>query len=366
MACGLVQRAVFLEHGCRCFEPTFLEIGERTGIGTGKNIKQRIGEGHALLWTQRENERADRLVNQLAALGQIGQMLKPFPAHLPREAVVLPQAALRAAHDLIAFLMLQQHADDRRFRQNGRDPVRDALVFRQAKQRRAEAGAVVIVYAHQLVLHGFAAEHCAVDREIAALGVSAHAKRMRRKRRGCRRQILCRHFLRRNDRQKGQIKILLPADNRVVRAPEGNVGRFIRQQDRQRGELRLRFLVGAADIGAERQIGKAAACRHFVAQFRDLLRHQHAHRLLRPRRVVLPHGIRQENWGGKVRRNDPGEVQKAKFRHQQIVHLVEPALCQRQIAAPVQIIQNICHSCTSGSSCSLSYTKVTGKTTKPG
>ena len=189
---------------------------------------------------------------------------------------------------------------------------------------------------------------------------------MRRKRRGCRRQILCRHFLRRNDRQKGQIKILLPADNRVVRAPEGNVGRFIRQQDRQRGELRLRFLVGAADIGAERQIGKAAACRHFVAQFRDLLRHQHAHRLLRPRRVVLPHGIRQENWGGKVRRNDPGEVQKAKFRHQQIVHLVEPALCQRQIAAPVQIIQNICHSCTSGSSCSLSYTKVTGKTTKSG
>ena len=79
MACGLVQRAVFLEHGCRCFEPTFLEIGERTGIGTGKNIKQRIGEGHALLRTQGENERTDRLVNQLAALGQIGQMLKPFP-----------------------------------------------------------------------------------------------------------------------------------------------------------------------------------------------------------------------------------------------------------------------------------------------
>ena len=111
-------------------------------------------------------------------------MLEFLPAHLPREAVVLPQTALRAAHDLIALLMLEKHSDDGRFRQDRRDLIRDAPVLRQAEQRRAKAGAVVIVHAHQLVLHGFAAEHRAVDREIAALGVPAHAKRVRRKRRG--------------------------------------------------------------------------------------------------------------------------------------------------------------------------------------
>ena len=275
-------------------------------------------------------------------------MLEFLPAHLPREAVVLPQTALRAAHDLIALLMLEKHSDDGRFRQDRRDLIRDAPVLRQAEQRRAKAGAVVIVHAHELVLHGFAAEHRAVDREIAALGVSAHAKRVRRKRRGCRGQILRRHPLRRDDRQKGQIEILLPADDGVVRAPEGDIGRLVRQKRRQRGKLRLRFFIGTADIGAERQIGKTAARGHFVPQLRDLLRHEHAHRLLRLCRVVLLHGLRQRNGRGKVRRDDTGKVQKAKLRHQQIVDLVEPALGKRQIAAPVQIIQNVCHGNTSG------------------
>ena len=225
-------------------------------------------------------------------------------------------------------------------------------MLRQAQQRCAEAGAVVIVYAHELVLYALAAEHRAVDREIAALGMSAHAKRLRGKRLRRRAKILCRHPLRRDDRQKRQIEILLPADDGVVGAPESNIGRFIRQQERQRGKLRLRFCVDAADIAAERQIGKAAARRHFAPQLRDLLRHEYAHRLLRAQPVVCAHGLRQGHRRGEVRRDDAGKVQKTQLRHQQIVHLVEPALCQRQIAAPVQIIQNICHSHTSGMYCS--------------
>ena len=261
--------------------------------------------------------------------------------------------------------MLEQHPDDGRFRQDRRDPVRNALVLRQSQQRCAEAGAVVIVYAHQLILHGFAAEHRAVDREIAALGMPAHAQRVRRKRRCCRSQIRCCHPLRRDDRQKRQIEILLPADDGVVGAPEGDIGRLIRQQDRQRGKLRLRLLVGAADIAAERQLGKAAARRHFAPELRDLAGHQHAHRLLRPRRVIPLHGLRQRGGRVKAFRHDIGKVQKAQLRHQQIVDLVEPALRQRQIAAPVQIIQNICHRHTSGISCLYHTQKLSEKQPNP-
>ena len=69
---------------------------------------------------------------------------------------------------------------------------------------------------------------------------------------------------------------------------------------------------------------------------------------LRGQRSTQAKQLRQGNGRGKVRRDDTGKVQKTKLRHQQIVDLVEPALGKRQIAAPVQIIQNVCHGNTSG------------------
>ena len=43
------------------------------------------------------------------------------------------------------------------------------------------------------------------------------------------------------------------------------------------------------------------------------------------------------------RRHDAAEIQKGKLRQDQIVHLVERSLRQRQVSPPVQIIQKICH-----------------------
>lgn len=76
--------------GRRRFESALLEVGQRPGVGAGEDVEQRVGKGHALLRAQGEDERADRLVDELAALGEIRKMLEFLPAHLPREAVVLP------------------------------------------------------------------------------------------------------------------------------------------------------------------------------------------------------------------------------------------------------------------------------------
>ena len=51
-----------------------------------------------------------------------------------------------------------------------------------------------------------------------------------------------------------------------------------------------------------------------------------------------------------------GEIQIADFRQNQIVHLVERPLRKRQIAAPVEILENVCHGSLPKSVFCLSYT----------
>ena len=244
---------------------------------------------------------------------------------------MLHEADLRAAHDLAPFLMLQQDPDDGRFRDDRDDPPRHALVLRQGQERGAEARAVVVVDLHELVLHGFGAENRAVDREIAALRVPAHAQRPLRE-----------------DREEGEIEVLLPADDGIVGAAEGDIGRPVRQQEREGGELRLRLVVDLIFIAAEQQPGEAGARRHAAAKLRDLVRDEHAHALMLPQHVIAPHGLLQRDLRVKAGRDDAAEIQIAQLRQQQIVHLVEAALTDLQIAAPVQIIQNIRHCRTSG------------------
>ena len=244
--------------------------------------------------------------------------------------------------------MLQQDPDDGRFRDDRDDPPRHALVLRQGQERGAEAGAVVVVDLHELVLHGFGAENRAVDREIAALRVPAHAQRPLRKGRRRGLQVLHGHPLRGDDREEGKIEVLLPADDGIVGTAEGDIGRPVRQQEREGGELRLRLVVDLIFIAAEQQPGEAGARRHAAAKLRDLVRDEHAHALMLPQHVIAPHGLLQRDRRVKAGRDDAAEIQIAQLRQQQIVHLVEAALTDLQIAAPVQIIQNIRHCRTSG------------------
>ena len=94
--------------------------------------------------------------------------------------------------------------------------------------------------------------------------------------------------------------------------------------------------------------GEAGARRHAAAKLRDLVRDEHAHALMLPQHVIAPHGLLQRDRRVKAGWDDAAEIQIAQLRQQQIVHLVEAALTDLQIAAPVQIIQNIRHCRTSG------------------
>ena len=89
----------------------------------------------------------------------------------------------------------------------------------------------------------------------------------------------------------------------------------------------------------------------------DLVRHENAHVGFRvggkigAGRVKERHLLRLKACGYKA-----GEIQIADFRQNQIVHLVERPLGKRQIAAPVEILENVCHGSLPKSVFCLSYT----------
>ena len=89
----------------------------------------------------------------------------------------------------------------------------------------------------------------------------------------------------------------------------------------------------------------------------DLIGHENAHVGFRvggkigAGRVKERHLLRLKACGYKA-----GEIQIADLRQNQIVHLVERPLQKRQIAAPVEILENVCHGSLPGKVFFLSYT----------
>ena len=153
-----------LDHRGGCLEAAFLEVCERARVGAGQNGKERINKLYALRLGELPQERSERLVYDFAALGELCQVLEALALDLPRKAVVLHEADLRAAHDLIGLLVLEQHPDNRRFRQQCRDLSGNRLVFRKGQQGGIKAGAVVIVDGKDPFLHLLTAEDRCVDR----------------------------------------------------------------------------------------------------------------------------------------------------------------------------------------------------------
>ena len=170
--------------------------------------------------------------------------------------------------------------------------------------------------------------------------MSAGAELLRREGRSRRAEIVRRLALRRHDGQKAHVEILFPADDCVVRAAEGRIDRPVRQRGAERGELRLGLLVELADVAGEQHVAEAGAGRHLLGESGDLIRHKYAHVRMRRAFGKGRDRVGKRDGGRKVRRDDAAEVQIAQLREQQIVHFVKGPLGKRDIAAPVQIIQN--------------------------
>ena len=170
-------------------------------------------------------------------------------------------------------------------------------------------------------------------------------------------EVFRRIFLRGNFRCEGHVEVLLPADDRVVRAAEGDIGAAVRQKHRHSGKLRLRFFVDPIHIAEQAHIGKARGLCRMLYQNGNLIGHENTHVGFRvggkigAGRVKERHLLRLKACGYKA-----GEIQIADFRQNQIVHLVERPLRKRQIAAPVKILENVCHGSLPKSVFCLSYT----------
>ena len=170
-------------------------------------------------------------------------------------------------------------------------------------------------------------------------------------------EVFRRIFLRGDFRREGHVEVLLPADDRVVRAAEGDIGAAIREEHRQSGKLRLRFLVNPIHIAEQAHIGEARGLCRMLYQNGNLIGHENTHVGFRvggkigAGRVKERHLLRLKACGYKA-----GEIQIADFRQNQIVHLVERPLRKRQIAAPVEILKNVCHGSLPEDVFCLSYT----------
>ena len=258
---------------------------------------------------------------------------------------MLHEPDLCAAHDLICFLVLQKHADDRRFWQQRRNFACNPAMFGKLQQRCIESGTVVVVDGTNLLLYRFTAEDRGIHGEIAALGVPADKQRSERKRGCCLLQIVCRVALRRNFRRERHVEVFLPADNRVVCAAEGDIGAAVRQEHRHGRKLCLRFFVNPVHIAEQAETAKACGLCCLLNQHRNLIRHQNTHIGGRMgSKIGIPCLAERDLLRFKASGREAGKVQIADLCQNQIVHLVERPLGKRQIAPPVEIVENVCHS----------------------
>ena len=210
-----------------------------------------------------------------------------------------------------------------------------------------EAGAVVGPDPLDAPLDGGRTEYGGIHRQVAALGVSPQAQLSPR-------QLLCRlpdilhrHGLSRDLGHASHVQIFLPTGQGIVRPPEGHVQPPIPCVHRQGGELLRPVIIQPVGKAVQLHVPEPGTRGHFPQHQRDVRRHQHAHvdtlRLAvalekRLRRPVQRHAALLSRRG-----HDAAEIQKGKLRQDQIVHLVERSLRQRQVSPPIQIIQKICH-----------------------
>ena len=266
---------------------------QRPRVRFDQDVVNSVHKRLALGKTHIRKPRLERKVDKAAAVIHGLQTRKAVRLDLPGVGVVLHQPALRAVDDHIFLLMPQQHPHNGRLRHIGTHPFADAAVAIPRQNGLIKARTVVVKHRANTRLHRLTAERRGVDREIAALGVPDHIQRRVRRARRDVLQIRNGERLRRDRADKAHVKILFPADERAVRAPEGDDARAVRQDECDGGKLRLRRRVQLVGVGADHQLRKPRAFAqrrdqaHIVRAQNDL--RQILQRLKCPRRVRKAH-----------------------------------------------------------------------------
>ena len=244
--------------------------------------------------------------------------------------------------------MLQQHPYYGGPGDNGVNPLLQPDVLRQREDLIVKAGAVIGPDGADPPLHRQRAEHACPYRQISALGVSPQPQLHAGILAGHGLRIFHGLFLGWDFPHAAEIEVLLPSCQRVVRSPKREVQRPIAADNGQRRELLCLLRVQMIHKAAELHIPEPGCRRHAAQHLRDLIWHQHAHidgsalsfcKVGRSR-FAQRHRRTRARFG-----NDAAEIHKRKLRQNQIIHFVEGISGKGQIAAPIQIVQEICHSC---------------------
>ena len=134
--------------------------------------------------------------------------------------------------------MFKKHTDNRRFRHNGTDAIRQITVHPRIDHGVVETRSIVAVYDVDTILQLPVAVDRRVNSQISTLGVSHQPKWKLCLLRNLL-QILHRLLLPRSCRKKTHIEIFLPADDRGIRSTVHNVTESVSQFYGHRTELGL-------------------------------------------------------------------------------------------------------------------------------
>ena len=234
----LVQPLGRAQQRQRAGKAILLQFMQRLGVRFAQHVVDRVDRPLALLRLQPGQPLLERPVEEAAAVRDGLERNEAVAQHLPGIEIVLAEAVARAVDDGIGLLVLEQHADDGRLRHERLHPRADTLVARQGDHIGVEAGAVVVIHRCDALLQGCGAERCGIDREVAALGVTAEQELPRKAQHG-RGGITRREALGRNGAGEGHVEILLPADERAVRPAEGDKMPPVAEGDGDGRKLRL-------------------------------------------------------------------------------------------------------------------------------
>ena len=156
-------------------------------------------------------------------------------------------------------------------------------------------------------------------------------------------------------RHTGQLKVLLPPGQGVVRAPEGEIHQSVPGLDGQRRELLPPPHVQVVHEAVEPHLPEAAGGGHLFQHLRNGRGHQHPHVNGLPLREAGEEGLRRLRQGHALPLpgggDDPLKVHKGQLRQNQVVHLVKGGLGQGQIPPPVQIVHQVRHGAPPRSCC---------------
>ena len=237
----------------------------------------------------------------------------------------------------------EQHTDDGHIRHDCRNLVLHALIALGLEEIRHEARAIVAVDLEYPVLYLPGYRAGGIHRKVSAFGVTADDKRsvigLGRPLKIC----LC-VKLRGHDLLDGKLAVFLPADYRIVCSSEGNilhaVGRKHRQCRKLLGFFDHYFVNEARELYVSESVGQ-----------RDFSEHGE-----RTRRGNQPQLITDILAGGKVAAdrlvdghgftvggNYPREIGLADAGENVLIYLVDRHGIKAQIAAPIHIIQCVCH-----------------------